>query len=74
MDKEQFNLDGRPFIELNNLLKILGWCSSGGGEAKILIADGKVKVDGKIKLRKRCKIQKNNVVEFMGNSVVVTSI
>ena len=70
MDKDQFSLEGRPFIELNNLLKMLAWCAS-GGEAKALIADGHVKVDGEVELRKRCKIREGQVVEFEGRSVVV---
>jgi ribosome-associated protein len=42
----EFSLEGREFIELNNLLKITGLCSS-GGEAKALIASSQVKVDGR---------------------------
>lgn len=71
MNKEQFSLDGHPFIELNNLIKILGWCSS-GGEAKACIADGQVKVDGEVELRKRCKIRQGQVVEFAAGTVEVT--
>ena len=70
METEQFSLDGKPFIELYKLIKILGWCSS-GGEAKTLIADGYVKVDGEVELRKRCKIRQGHVVEFEAGSVVV---
>ena len=71
MNKEQFSLDGHPFIELNKLLKILGWCSS-GGEAKTMIADGGVKVGGEVESRIRCKIREGQVVEIEGNSVEVT--
>ena len=71
MNKEQFSLDGHPFIELNKLLKILGWCGS-GGEAKTLIAAGNVKVSSEVELRTRCKIREGQVVEFGGNSVEVT--
>ena len=67
---EIFELEGREFIELNNLLKITGLCES-GGRAKILIGDGQVKVDGKTELRKRCKIQTGQVVEFEGQQVTV---
>ncbi len=71
MNKEQFSLDGHPFIELNKLLKILGWCAS-GGEAKTMIADGNVKLDGEVESRTRCKIREGQVVEVEGNSVEVT--
>ena len=60
---EAFNLEGREYIELNNLLKITGLCES-GGVAKLLIGKGQVKVDGKVELRKRCKIRHGQLVEF----------
>lgn len=68
---EEFELDGRDYIELNNLLKATGICSS-GGLAKAVIADGQVKVDDKIELRKRCKIHAGQIVEFRGQKVQVS--
>lgn len=65
---EIFELEDHEFIELNNLLKVTGFCES-GGLAKIMIGDGQVRVDGKVELRKRCKIRANQVVEFNGQSV-----
>ncbi|MES9897746.1 MAG: RNA-binding S4 domain-containing protein [Sedimenticola sp.] len=53
---DQFTLKGREYIELNNLLKLTGQCSSGGA-AKMAITHGEVKVDGVVELRKRCKIR-----------------
>ena len=67
---EIFELEDHEFIELNNLLKVTGLCES-GGLAKILIADGQVKVDGKVELRKRCKIRTGQLVEFEGQQVTV---
>lgn len=67
---ETFSLDGRAFIELNNLLKITGKCSS-GGVAKMVIAAGYVTVDGQIELRKRCKIRSGQIVEFEGQQVMI---
>ncbi|WP_298039557.1 RNA-binding S4 domain-containing protein [uncultured Desulfuromonas sp.] len=69
---EEFDLEGREFIELNNLLKITGQCPS-GGMAKAVIAEGCVKVDGAVELRKRCKIRKGQVVEFEGRQVAVVA-
>jgi len=60
---EKFSLEDRPFVELNNLLKLQGWCSS-GGIAKTVIANGCVKVDGKVELRKRCKIHSGQTVKY----------
>ncbi len=72
MNKKQFSLDGHPFIELNKLLKILGLCAS-GGEAKTLIAAGRIKLDGEVELRIRCKIRQGQVVEIGEGSVEVTA-
>ena len=66
-----FELDGREYIELNNLLKITGLCES-GGRAKSLISEGQIKVDDKVELRKRCKIRKGQVVEFNAQQVQVS--
>lgn len=67
---EEFWLEGREFIELNNLLKIKGLCAS-GGMAKSVIAEGLVTVDGKMEFRKRCKIRAGQVVEFDGHTITV---
>jgi ribosome-associated protein len=67
---EEFILEGNEFIELNSLLKIMGLCASGGA-AKVVIAEGLVKVDGNVELRKRCKIRKGQIVEFEGHKIIV---
>ena len=67
---EEFNLDGREFVELNNLLKLTGMCPS-GGSAKMAIAAGEVTVDGQVELRKRCKIRPGQVVDFAGQQIAV---
>ena len=67
---EIFELKGHEYIELNNLLKVTGLCES-GGVAKMLIADGQVKVDGQVELRKRCKIRQGQIVLFNDQQVQV---
>lgn len=67
---EEFDLEGREFVELNSLLKLTGMCPS-GGIAKMLIAEGQVTVDGQVELRKRCKIRSGQVVEFEGQQITV---
>ena len=69
---EFFNLEGHEYIELNNLLKVVGFVDS-GGLAKTLIAEGMVTVDGQVELRKRCKIRPQQVVNFQGQEVKVVS-
>jgi ribosome-associated protein len=66
----EFDLAGRDYIELNNLLKVTGLCES-GGVAKLLVADGLVMVDGEVELRKRCKIRAGQIVEMNEQQVVV---
>jgi len=55
MQKVSFELSGE-FVELNQLLKLVGLCDSGGA-GKIMVAEGGVKVDGKQELRKTAKIR-----------------
>jgi ribosome-associated protein len=50
-------------VELYKLLKFEGLAAS-GGEAKTVIADGKVLVNGKVETRKRKKIISGDIVEF----------
>lgn len=66
----EFDLEGQEYVELKNLLKLVGLCET-GGEAKIVISEGMVKVDGAVELRKRCKIRKGQVVEYDGQKVTV---
>ena len=58
---ENFDLDGREFVELCDLLKLTGMRASGGA-AKMAIATGQVTVDGLMELRKRCKIRPGQIV------------
>lgn len=67
---EEFDLDGHEYVELNNLLKLTSKCSS-GGIAKMMIADGQVRVNGQIELRKRCKIRSGQRVEFAGQEITI---
>jgi ribosome-associated protein len=71
MDPIEFELRGE-FIELNQLLKLTGLCSSGGA-GKMLVAGGRVKVDGQVELRKTCKIRMGQTVEFEGQKILVVS-
>lgn len=65
-----FELEGHDYIELCDLLKVTGLCSS-GGEAKYLIAEGEVRVDGAVETRKRCKIRSGQTVAFAGKTLRV---
>ena len=51
------------FIRLDSLLKFLGLVSS-GGEAKINVLNGKVKVNGEVCLMRTKKIRKGDTIEL----------
>ena len=67
---KEFKLEGEEFIPLCDLMKASDMTST-GGEAKHIIAEGKVTVDGQVELRKRCKIRSGQVIEYKGNKVKV---
>ncbi len=70
MEQVEFKLSAE-FIELNQLLKLVGLCASGGA-GKVLVASGEVRVDGKIELRKTCKIRAGQIVNFGKSRITVT--
>ena len=69
MKNIDFELRGE-FITLCDLLKTTGVAES-GGEAKALVAAGKVQVDGQLELRKAAKIRSGQIVSYAGQSIRV---
>ena len=59
------------FIKLDALLKFAGLCET-GGEAKLCVEDGLVKVNGETCLQRGRKIRPGDVVELDGEAVEVT--
>lgn len=53
------------FIKLDQLLKFANIVSS-GGEAKLVISDGMVKLNGEVETRRGKKIYPGDEVEFEG--------
>lgn len=62
MQEISFSLEGE-FVELNQLLKLVGLCDSGGA-GKAIVASGEVSVDGQQELRKTAKIRAGQVVSL----------
>ena len=61
---ENFTLKaGEEYIELKNLVKLLGWADT-GGEAHVRIDNQEIKVNGAIETQRRKKIRKGDVVMF----------
>ena len=64
-----FQIEGE-YIELNKLLKASGLVAT-GGQAKLLVTEGLVRVDGQIETRLRCKIRPGQTVELEGQRLRV---
>ena len=60
------------FVELFKILKFEGLANS-GGQAKLMIGDGMVKVNGETETRKRRKIINGDCIEFNGQTINVVS-
>ena len=70
MQRIEFPLDGHPFVELHQLLKLAGIVDSGGA-GKHLVASGAVEVDGAVELRKTCKLRAGQLVTLEGIEILV---
>jgi ribosome-associated protein len=66
----EFELNGKEFIELNKLLKILSLVES-GGQANLFITDGHVIVNGEVETAKRKKLREGDVVSFMDQEILI---
>ena len=58
-------------VELFKILKFEGIVGS-GGEAKMVISEGMVKVNGEVETQKRKKIVSGDTIEFMDEQFKVT--
>ena len=71
MESVSFSLNDE-FVELNQLLKLVGICDSGGA-GKRLVASGVVSVDGQVELRKTCKIRSGQTVRIGNIRITVNA-
>ena len=69
MPKVRFELEGE-FVELNQLLKLVGLCDS-GGSGKQIVASGAVSVDARQELRKTAKIRSGQTVTLEDVEIAV---
>lgn len=69
MAQHSFTLT-QEFIQLNQLMKVMGWAMT-GGEANVIIDQGLVKVNGIVELRRRNKIYKGFEVSFQDELVII---
>ena len=68
----EFNLKGQEYIELMKLLKFMGLTDT-GGESKIRIDNGEVKINGEVDLRRRRKCRDGDKIEFDGHTIEITN-
>lgn len=69
MTETDFELRG-DHITLDRLLKATGLAPSGGA-ARLLITQGRVRVDGQVELRKTCKLRAGAVVTMDDDRIQV---
>ena len=60
----------QKIIQLDRFLKLSGLVST-GGQAKVLIQGGEVKLNGAIETRRKKKIKAGDVVEVFDRRIVV---
>lgn len=68
----EFNLENHEFIQLNQLLKLLGLVET-GGVANQLITEGLVTVNGTTELQKRKKLRAGDTVVFEDETILIIS-
>ena len=64
--------DKLKYIELNAFLKLKNIATT-GGQAKVLIRSGNIKVNGNVETRNKKKLIANDVVNYGDNEYIVTS-
>ncbi len=58
------------FIQLIQLLKTLG-ISETGGQAKLMVDDGLVKLNGEVEFRKRAKLKQGDKIEVLNQLIEI---
>jgi ribosome-associated protein len=67
----EYELIDHEYIQLNQLLKLLGLVDT-GGEANQRIVDGEVKVNNEVEYQKRKKLRKGDIVIFYKKQITIT--
>ena len=66
----KFKLGESEYIELIKLLKFTNICGS-GGEAKMIVDEGEVKLNGEIESRKRAKLRLGDKIEVFDKIIEI---
>ncbi len=67
----EFELIDHEYIQLNQLLKLLGLADT-GGEANQRIVDGEVKVNNEVEYQKRKKLRQGDTILFNRKLIKIT--
>ena len=67
----EFELIDHEYIQLNQLLKLLGLVDT-GGEANQRIVDGEVEVNNTVEYQKRKKLRKGDTIQFDRKLITIT--
>ena len=71
MEQIKFTIEGE-YIELIQLLKVLGIAQT-GGHAKFIVDEGEVTRNGEVELRKRAKLVPGDRIELEGIQIDLVS-
>ena len=66
---KEYKLEGE-YIELIKLLKVMR-ISESGGQAKMMVDDGLVKLNGETEYRKRAKLRTGDTISVFGQSIII---
>jgi len=61
---------GEPTIQLDQFMKLTGMVGT-GGQAKVVIQAGEVRLNGAIETRRKKKLKAGDQVSFQGQTLVV---
>ncbi len=67
----EFELIDHEYIQLNQLLKLLGLVDT-GGEANQRIVDGEVMINNAVEYQKRKKLRKGDIILFNKQLIKIT--
>jgi len=66
----KFKLGDSEYIELIKLLKVTN-ISNSGGQAKLMVEDGEVKLNGEVETRKRAKLRVGDKIEIFNETIII---
>lgn len=67
---KEFSLEGRPYVELKNLVKIMNYVNS-GGEAKVIIQQGDILVNHEVENRRGRKLKSGDTVTINSDIIKI---